>query len=58
MNTEGTKPPAAPAHPPAAGEGTIGSGEGASTALEALIRKRKQVESSEDSNPPSPAPES
>lgn len=30
------------------------SGEGAATALEALINKRKQVESHEDPGPPAP----
>lgn len=39
--------PAAPAHP--------GSGHGASTALEALIRRRKLVETPDDPTLPAPA---
>ena len=54
MNTDGTRPPEAPAQPPAPGKKT--SGEGASTALEALIRKRKQVESPDDNEPTAPLP--
>jgi hypothetical protein len=54
MNTDGTRPPAAPAQSPAPGKPT--SGEGASTALEALIRKRKQAESPDDSEPTAPLP--
>jgi hypothetical protein len=54
VNTEGSKQPPAPAPIPAARDNTIGSGEGASTALEALIRKRKQAETPEDRQPPAP----
>ena len=32
------------------------SGEGAATALQALIKRRKQVESHEDTQPPEPQP--
>ena len=53
MNTDGSTKPPAPAPTPAPGESTIGSGEGASTALDALIRKRKQAEIP-DNVPPSP----
>ena len=56
MNTDGTRPPAAPAQSPAPGKPT--SGEGASSALEALIRKRKQAESPDDSEPTTPLPKS
>ena len=44
MNTDGPKKPVSPAPAPAPGETTIGTGEGSGTALEALIRKRKQAE--------------
>jgi hypothetical protein len=54
MNTDGLKQPPAPAPVPAAGDNTIRSGEGASTALEALIRKRKQAETPDDNQPPAP----
>ena len=54
MNTDGPKPPADPAQSPTPGKKT--SGEGASTALEALIRKRKQVESPDDGEPTAPLP--
>jgi hypothetical protein len=53
MKTDGSTKPASPAPTPAPGENTIGSGEGASTALDALIRKRKQVETP-DNDPPAP----
>ena len=42
-------PPAAPGPPP--GDNSAGSGEGAQTALEALIRKRKLVETPDGSKP-------
>ena len=54
MSSDGPDTPAAPAQSPAPGKKT--SGEGASTALEALIRKRKQVESSDDNEPAPPLP--
>jgi len=54
MNTEGSKQPPAPAPIPAARDNTVRSGEGASTALEALIRKRKQAETPDDHLPPAP----
>ena len=52
MNTEEPHKPASPAPTPAAGESTIGSGEGSRTALEALIRKRKQQADAPDPAPP------
>ena len=58
MSGEPKKPADAAAGGKTTPAGAPRTGEGASTALEALIRKRKQVESSEDSNPPSPAPKS
>ena len=55
MNTDGSKQPADPAPSPPPGESTIGSGEGASTALEALIRKRRQAETPDGADaPPQP----
>jgi hypothetical protein len=56
MNTDGSKQPAAPLPPPPPGESTIGSGEGASTALEALIRKRKLAETPDADDSLSPQP--
>ena len=53
MNTESAKQPASPPPPPS-GESTFGSGEGANTALEALIRKRKQAEIPDDDEPTLP----
>lgn len=40
--------------PPAAPGSNTGSGNGADTALEALIRQRKLVETPEDRPPPAP----
>ena len=54
MSSDGPKTPAVPAQSPAPGKKT--SGEGASTALEALIRKRKQVESPDEGEPAAPLP--
>ena len=57
MNTQGSKPAAPPASPAPARaprDNSMGSGEGASTALEALIRKRKQAETPDGSDPPAP----
>ena len=54
MNNARPRKPASPAPAPAPGEGSIGSGEGASTALDALIRKRKQVEAPDHHKPPVP----
>jgi len=54
MNSDRPKQPPAPTPVPAVRDTTIGSGEGASTALEALIRKRKQAETPDDSQPPAP----
>ena len=47
MSNEDRKKPA-PVLPIPAGESAIGSGEGAKTALEALIRKRKQADKPAD----------
>ena len=55
MNTDGSKQPV-PAPAPAPGESSIGSGEGASTALEALIRKRKLAETPDGIDPPPQPP--
>ena len=45
MNRGDSTQPGAPAVPGTAPDGKAGSGEGSDTALQALIRKRKQVES-------------
>lgn len=50
-----SKPATAPAAP-APGDSTMGSGEGAGSALEALIRKRKQAETPDGGEPLPPAP--
>lgn len=44
MNRGDSTQPGAPAVPGTAPDGKAGSGEGSDTALQALIRKRKQVE--------------
>lgn len=53
-NEERNKP--APAAPLPAGESAVGSGEGANTALEALIRKRRQAETPDPVDPVPPLP--
>jgi hypothetical protein len=50
------RPPGA--HPPARSHGSSGTGEGARTALEALIRQRKLAETPEETKPEPPAPAS
>jgi len=54
MNTDRPEQAPVPAPIPAARDNTVRSGEGASTALEALIRKRKQAETPDDRQPPAP----
>ena len=39
---------------PAPGENTLGSGEGSKSALEALIRKRKETPDEPEAAPPAP----
>ncbi|MDB5859835.1 MAG: hypothetical protein JWQ76_3524 [Ramlibacter sp.] len=56
MNTESSKLPSSPRPAPAPADSALGSGEGASTALEALIRKRKLAETPDRSDPPSAPP--
>jgi hypothetical protein len=58
VNTDGSKQAPQPAPAPASGESTIGSGEGAKTALEALIRKRKLAETPDGNATPSNPPRS
>ncbi len=50
MNTESAPPPANPPHEPQQKDKT--SGEGADTAMRALIRKRKQQVEGPDEAPP------
>ena len=53
-NDDARKRGSVPAIP--GGESKPGSGEGANTALEALIRKRKQAENPADPEPPDALP--
>ena len=56
MNGEQPAHPGAPTQPPAPADGTAPSGEGASTALEALIRKRRLAETPDGAEAPPPSP--
>jgi hypothetical protein len=55
MNTDGPRQPQLPTPAPRPGDPSIRSGEGAHTALEALIRKRKEAERPDrNDGPPRP----